>query len=78
MLGGGGLIGFAPGGPIGGGGYIMPTGGLPMAGGGPRMGAGPLIGGMPGPPMPTPLPGPASPGGAWFIIGVTCVALPMG
>ena len=60
MLGGGGRIPFAPG--IGGG-CIIPTGGLVIAGGGPRMGAGPRRGGIPGPPMPTPLPGPASPGG---------------
>ena len=56
---------------IGGGGCIMPTGGLAMAGGGPLKGVGPRIGGIPGPPMPTPRPGPARPGGGWFIIGVT-------
>ena len=69
MLGGGGRI---PVGAPGGGPCIMPTGGRAI-GAGPRMGAGPLIGGgpIPGPPIPTPRPGPASPGGGWFIIGVT-------
>ena len=90
MDGGGGRI--PCGGAIrGGGGIPLPPGGGPgcpgmkfggraMGGGGPRTGAGPRIGGpgIPGPPKPTPLAGPASPGGAWFITGVTCCALPIG
>ena len=49
--------------PIYYGGYIIPYGGRAMAG--PLIGAGPLMGMLGGgAPMPTPLPGPASPAGA--------------
>ena len=48
-----------------------------IVGGGPRIGAGPLIG-IPGAPIPTPLPGPASPAGACYIIGATCIVLAIG
>ena len=78
---------FMPGGiPIGGGGILMPGGIIP-GGGGPLIG-GPCIpgGAMPGmggliipiPGAPTPLPGPASPAGAYYPIGASCTALPIG
>ena len=76
MLGGGGLIAFyCPG--IGGGGIIPCGGGCMLGGGGPLIGAGPLTG-MPGAPIPTPLPGPARPPGACYMIGATCIDLPIG
>ena len=34
--------------------------------------------GMPGAPIPTPLPGPARPGGAYDIIGACCIVLCIG
>ena len=82
IFGGGGLRDPFEGGGIRGGGCIMP-GGRPITGGGPPcIGggiAGPRIGGgIPGAPMPTPRPGPAKPGGGAFIIGVICIALPIG
>ena len=46
-------------------------------GGGPLIGAGPLIG-IPGAPIPTPLPGPAKPAGAYYITGATYIDLAIG
>ena len=72
-MGGGGLIPFYY--PIGGG--IIPCGGPDMFGGGPLIGAGPRIG-IPGAPIPTPLPGPARPPGAYCIIGATYIERAIG
>ena len=47
-----------------------------IVGAGPLIGGGPLIG-IPGAPIPTPLPGPANPAGAYCIIGATCIDLPI-
>ena len=54
----------------------MPCGGA-YIGGGPLIGAGPRIG-IPGAPIPTPLPGPAKPAGACCISGATYIDLAIG